>query len=167
MEKGAPLLFLFEVSIVVLIDFIAILLTPGIFLIQIVNTNNTNMHLIHFYSENNIKMHFPKSWVLKFQTRFRHLLSIATRWNKLRWHQQRLTITDLEIYLKKQNIIIYTVKKCNIFFIKIEIIFKNKWKSNLNIGLQSVVVHTILSRMCFFFLFWDKNWGNRFWVRPT
>ena len=28
---GAPLLFLYEVNIVVLIDFIAILLTPGIF----------------------------------------------------------------------------------------------------------------------------------------
>ena len=60
-----PLLFIYEVSIVVLIDFIAILLTPGIFLIQIVNTN---MYLIHFYSKNNIKMHFPKSWVLKFKT---------------------------------------------------------------------------------------------------
>ena len=35
----APLLFLYEVSIVVLIDFIAILLTPGIFVIQIVDTN--------------------------------------------------------------------------------------------------------------------------------
>ena len=33
--KGGPLLFLYEVTIVVLIDFIAILLTPGIFLIQI------------------------------------------------------------------------------------------------------------------------------------
>ena len=32
---GAQLLFLYEVSIIVLIDFIAILLTPGIFLIQI------------------------------------------------------------------------------------------------------------------------------------
>ena len=31
--QGAPLLFLYELSIVVLIDFIAILLTPGIFLI--------------------------------------------------------------------------------------------------------------------------------------
>ena len=30
---GAPLLFLYELSIVVLIDFIAILLTPGIFII--------------------------------------------------------------------------------------------------------------------------------------
>ena len=46
---GGPLLFLYEVSIVVLIDFIAILLTPGIFLIQIVNAN---MYLIHFYSKN-------------------------------------------------------------------------------------------------------------------
>ena len=44
--KGAPLLFLYELSIVVLIDFIAILLTPGIFLIQIVDRN---MYLIHFY----------------------------------------------------------------------------------------------------------------------
>ena len=49
---GAPILFLYEVSIVVLIDFIAILLTPGISLIQIGNTNNTNMYLIHFHSKN-------------------------------------------------------------------------------------------------------------------
>ena len=42
--QGAPLLFLYEVSMVVLIDFIALLLTPGIFLIQIVNTNNKNMY---------------------------------------------------------------------------------------------------------------------------
>ena len=34
--QGAQLLFLYEVSIAVLIDFIAILLTAGIFLIQIV-----------------------------------------------------------------------------------------------------------------------------------
>ena len=46
--QGAPLLFLYEMSIVVLIDFIAILLPPGIFLIQIVNTNNTNMYLNSF-----------------------------------------------------------------------------------------------------------------------
>ena len=39
---GAPLLFLYKVSIIVLIDFIAILLTPGIFLIQIINTNVFN-----------------------------------------------------------------------------------------------------------------------------
>ena len=43
---GAQLLFLYEVGIVVLIDFIVILLTPGIFLIQIVNTN---MYLIHIH----------------------------------------------------------------------------------------------------------------------
>ena len=34
--KGAPLPFLYEASMVVLIDFIAILLTAGIFLIQII-----------------------------------------------------------------------------------------------------------------------------------
>ena len=61
--QGAPLLFLYEVSIVVLIDFIAIVLPLVIFSIEIVNTN---MYLIHFYSKNNIKMHILKSWVLKF-----------------------------------------------------------------------------------------------------
>ena len=40
--QGAPLLFLYEVSIVVLIHFIAILLTPGIFLIQIVKGNKAH-----------------------------------------------------------------------------------------------------------------------------
>ena len=59
--KRPSLLFLYEVSIVVIIDFIAILLTPGIFLIQIVNTN---MYLINFHIKN-IKMCFPKSWVFK------------------------------------------------------------------------------------------------------
>ena len=49
-------------NIVVPIDFIAILLTLGIFLIQIVNTN---MYLIHYHSKNIIKIHFPKSWVFK------------------------------------------------------------------------------------------------------
>ena len=44
------LLFLYEVSIVVLIDFIRMFLTSGIFLIQIVNKNNTNMYLINFHS---------------------------------------------------------------------------------------------------------------------
>ena len=57
--QGAPPLLLYEVS-VVLIDFIAILLTCGIFLIQIVNTNNTNMYLINFHSKNIIKCVFPK-----------------------------------------------------------------------------------------------------------
>ena len=50
--QEALLLFLYKVSIVVLIDFIAIYLTPGIFLIQIVNKNNTNVYLIHFHSKN-------------------------------------------------------------------------------------------------------------------
>ena len=91
LQKGsqAQLLFLYEVSIVVLIDFIAIFPTPGIFLIQIVNTNNTNMYLIHFHSKNIIKMHFPQSFFLKFQNHYKHSLSNATWWNKLRWHQQR------------------------------------------------------------------------------
>ena len=57
-----PLLFLNEVSIVVLIDFKAILLTPGIFSIQIVN-----VHLIHFYYKNYITIHFPKTLVFKLQ----------------------------------------------------------------------------------------------------
>ena len=65
--QGAPLLLLYKVSIVVLIDFIAILVTPGIFLIQIVNTNNTNVYLIRFPSKNNIKIGFPKSWVFSFK----------------------------------------------------------------------------------------------------
>ena len=59
--QGALLLFLYEVNIVVLIDFTAILLTPGIILIQIGSTNNTNMYLIHFHIQNIIKMSFPKS----------------------------------------------------------------------------------------------------------
>ena len=44
--KGAPLPFLYEASMVVLIDFIAILLTPGQFLIQIININNANMYYL-------------------------------------------------------------------------------------------------------------------------
>ena len=55
--KGAPLPFLYKASMVVLIDFIAILLTPGFFLIQIININNTNMYVIHIYSKNMMKIH--------------------------------------------------------------------------------------------------------------
>ena len=57
--KGGPRdpALIYKVSLVVLIDFIAILLTPGIFLIQIVNTN---MYLIHFHTNNIIKMCFSK-----------------------------------------------------------------------------------------------------------
>ena len=61
-------------SIVVLIDFTAILPTPGIFLTQIVDTNNTNMYLIHFLSENIIKMVFPKVFFLKATTRIHYPL---------------------------------------------------------------------------------------------
>ena len=49
-QKRAPLLCLYEVSMVVLIDFIAILVTPGIFLIQIVNKNNKKYILIRVNS---------------------------------------------------------------------------------------------------------------------
>ena len=59
--KRTPLPFLYEASMVVLIDFIAILLTPGIFLIQIININNTNMYVIHIYSKNMMKIHFPNT----------------------------------------------------------------------------------------------------------
>ena len=76
--QGALLLFIYKVRIEVLIDFIVTLLTPGIFLIQIVNTNNTNMYLIHFHSKNNIKMPFAKSWVLKFETDLNYSLFITT-----------------------------------------------------------------------------------------
>ena len=70
MKRGPPLLFLYTVSIVVLIDFIAILLTPGIFLTQIVNTN---VHLIHFHSNSHIQMHFPKSRVSKVSNQYQSL----------------------------------------------------------------------------------------------
>ena len=90
-----------EVSIVVLIDFIAILLTPGIFLIQ---TVNTNMYLIHFYSKNNIKMYIPKSWVLKYQNPIRHSLYIIMRWNKLHWQEKSLLSKVTEPNFQKQTI---------------------------------------------------------------
>ena len=59
--KGAPLPFLYKASMVVLFDFIAILLTPGIFLIQIININNTNMYVICINSKNMMKIHFPNT----------------------------------------------------------------------------------------------------------
>ena len=71
---GAPLLFLYKMSIVVLIDFISILLTRGIFLIQIVNTNK---YLIHFHCTNIMKICFSEVGFLKFQTRFRHSIFIS------------------------------------------------------------------------------------------
>ena len=73
--RGGSALSLYELSTVVLIYFIAILLTPGIILIQIVNTN---MYLSHFYSRNNIKVHFPQSWVFKLQLDTSHSLFIKT-----------------------------------------------------------------------------------------
>ena len=113
--QGALLLFLYKVCILVVIDFIAILLTPGIFLMQIVNTN---MYLIHFFSKNNIKMHFVKSWVLNFQNGFRHWLSIAMQWNKLHLYQQGLHNNETAPHLKKTLliIIIYIVQHFDRFF---------------------------------------------------
>ena len=73
-QKGGRLLFFYEVRIVVLIDFIAILWIPGIFLIQIVNTNHTNVYLIHFHCKNNIKMHFPKSWIFKVSKQYKSFI---------------------------------------------------------------------------------------------
>ena len=72
MKRGPrrPLLFLYEVSIVVLIDFIAILQPPGIFVIQ---TVNTNMYLIHFHSKTNIQLRFPQSWVFKVSNKSQSL----------------------------------------------------------------------------------------------
>ena len=65
--QGAPLLFIYEMSIVVLIDFIALLLTPDIFSIQFFKINNTNVYLFHFHSKNIIKMRFPKVKFLRFK----------------------------------------------------------------------------------------------------
>ena len=69
-EKGGPvgLATISLMSVEVLIDFIAMLLTQGISLKQIVNTNNTNMYLIHFYSKNDIQMCFQKMLGFKVST---------------------------------------------------------------------------------------------------
>ena len=99
--KGTPLLFLYKVSIVVLIDFIAIPLIPGIFLIQIVNTN---MYLIHFYSKNNIKMHIPKSYVLKFQNRYQCSIFISEEERKYLSTQNCMHYNATEPDLKKKII---------------------------------------------------------------
>ena len=101
LRKRALLLFLYEVSIVVLIDFIAILLTPGIFLIQIVNTNNTHVYLIHFHSKNNFKCIFPKVRLLKFQTNLNYSLFIAKGWNKLRCISKDFTTMYHHLIFKK------------------------------------------------------------------
>ena len=120
---------------------------------------NTNMHLIHFHSTNIIKMHFPKVGFLKFQTRFRHSILISEE--KAHSTQNCMHYNGLEPDLKKiyiWMIIIYIVTNFERFFAaSFKFFFLNKSKSKLKIGLQSVVVHTILSRICFFFFFWDKN----------
>ena len=62
--QGAPLPFKKKVIIVVLTDIMAILLTPGINLIQ---SFNTNMYLNHFYVKKILKCIFPKVTFLKFK----------------------------------------------------------------------------------------------------
>ena len=106
--KGAPIPFLYEASMVVLIDFIAILLTPVIFLIQILNTSNTKMYLIQFHCKNIIKMCFPQVGFLMFQKRFRHSLFIAMWWNKLRWDPQRLHNNEIKPDFQKKIYYIYS-----------------------------------------------------------
>ena len=99
-QQGAPLLFLYEVSIVC---------SPNWFHSNTPNYRHlfdTNIYLIHFHSKN-IKMCFSKVGFLKFQTFFRHSLSIVTRWNKLRWQQQRSHNTVLKTDKKKRLIILY------------------------------------------------------------
>ena len=48
------------------------------------------MYLIHFYSKNNIKMHIPKSLVLKFQNPIKHSLYITMQLNELHWQEKSL-----------------------------------------------------------------------------
>ena len=79
LQKWGPAPISYEVSIVVEIDFIAILLTPGIFLIQIFDTN---VYFNQFHGKNNIQMRFPKSLVFKVSNQSHHSLSISTQWNK-------------------------------------------------------------------------------------
>ena len=126
--QGAQLLFFYEVSIVVLIHFIAILLTPGIFLIKIVNTNNKNMYLIHFRSKNNIKMYFPQSWVFKVSKQYQ---TFIIHRNVVK----QIAMTSAKTS-QQQNI-----SRC----------LKKLMKSKLKMLTCFVVVHTILSRMFFFF----------------
>ena len=119
-----PFPFLYKVSIVVLIDFIAILLSPGIFLIQIVNTN---MYLIHFHSRNIIKICFPKVGFLKFQTYPNHSLSITTEIKCFDISKDFTTMLHSLIFKKKIRliIIIYIVYNVDIFWCIIQNNFFN------------------------------------------
>ena len=113
--QGAPLLFLYEVSIVVLNYLTAILLTPGIFLIQIVNTN---MYLLHLHSKNNIKMHFPKSWVFKGSNPLQTFIIHCNVGNKLHWHKQSLQrcVTGISKTKWINNYNIYSLKCWQVFW---------------------------------------------------
>ena len=133
-------------SIVVLIDFITILLTPGIYLIQI---------CIQFiFIKNIIKMHFSKSFFLSFKaTTGIHYLSQCSEINCVDISKDFTTDCRCHIFNKKKLIIIiYVVKKnYRIFAKKPQFFFLNKSKSKLKIGQRGIVVLAILSRMFFFF----------------
>ena len=60
--QEAPLPLFYEVTIVVLTDVIAILLTPGIFLMQIFNTNMYYKFINSFLWQKSIWMHFPSGY---------------------------------------------------------------------------------------------------------
>ena len=79
----------------------AILVTSGIFFKQIVNTNR---YLIHFFSKNNIKIHIPKSHLLKFQNRYHRSIFISEEETKDHSTQNCMHYNDTEPNLKKKII---------------------------------------------------------------
>ena len=120
------------------------------------------MYLICLHSKIFLKWVFAKVGFLKFRNCFRHSLSIAMWWNKLCWHQQRLPNRFEPNFLDKKfnEWLLHIANNFDRFFdTNFLIFFKNKCKSKWKIGLQSIVVHTILSGMGLFFFFWDKNWA--------
>ena len=81
--EGAPLSFLYEASMVVLIDFIAILLTPGIFLIQIINKLHNKRTLDIF--KNVINEYFVYIFVNVFDLFFTHFRNIFKKKTKMKF----------------------------------------------------------------------------------
>ena len=115
-----------------------------------------HMYLIHFHSKNIIKMHFH--FFVLFQSHYRHLLSIATRWNKLCWHQQRLHYSLWLGYLKKNYINNYNNYSSKFWGFLLKKFFLNKWKAKLKIRQRGVVVCAILNRVVVFFFSSEINW---------
>ena len=127
------------------------------------------MYLIHFHSKNIIKMCFPKSWVFKVSKLLQPLNFYLRRRRRKRPFYSELYALRHRTRWKKIIIIIYIVQNFYRFFDNIlKYFFKKQWNSKLKIRLCIVVVHTILSRMVFFFFFWDKNWAAEAVLgRPT